>query len=447
MDEIHINNDTLNRAPLLAIEQLNAQIASSLILAPHPDDEALGCGGMITYLRQQNVPVWICFMTSGGASHPNSKKYTQDKLMQLREYEALESCKILGVEQSNIIFLREPDSQLNKLSDQKIVEVGVEISHLIVGNDITSIFLPWRRDVHPDHETTYRIGIKAVRQVSREVQIIEYPIWMWHHFRCENWPVQGEMELFRLNVEAVLEIKRASINAHQSQTTGLIDDDANGFMLKEELLRPFLTPFEYFFIDPNQKSNTLNKDYFDRLYASNPDPWNFDGSDYENSKFQKIDSFLNNRQYKNALELGCSIGIQTRLLALHCQNLLAVDISGDAIQKAKDKCRHLHNVQFQALDIITDFPKGFFDFITMCELGYFFNKEDLKIVFQNITDGLSLNGHFLMVHWTSYVREFPLTGKQVHQFFMEFNEKKKQFVKRTVYVHDQYELMLWEKVK
>src|SRR5690606_38092378 len=46
-----------------------------LVIAPHPDDETLGCGGVIALATCRNVRVHTVFVTDGGASHPNSAEW------------------------------------------------------------------------------------------------------------------------------------------------------------------------------------------------------------------------------------------------------------------------------------------------------------------------------------------------------------------------------------
>ncbi|WP_051285036.1 PIG-L family deacetylase [Aequorivita capsosiphonis] len=441
-----LSSKQLLKAPLLSINQLGKQIGNAFIIAPHPDDEALGCGGIISYLTSQNIPIWVGFMTSGGASHPNSEKYPAAKLSQLREKEALRACKILGVPNSNVAFFRGPDSFLHKIDENKKNQMVSDLVEILLKNNIDSLFLPWRRDVHTDHLAVYKIGKKALEGADREIQIIEYPIWLWNNSEREDWPFEDEVETFRLDIRNVLSKKKEAIFAHKSQTTNLIADDAAGFVLTDELLTPFLQPYEIYFFPSQHHRSSLKKSYFDALYASNSDPWNFKKSDYEKEKYEKTDSFLENRNYKNGLELGCSIGVQTRYFARRCKNLLAVDISAEAINSAKGNNKDLTNVHFQQLDVLKEFPKDLFDFISMCEMGYYFNKKNLKSLFVNISENLMEKGIFLMVHWTSYVREYPLSGRQVHEQFAVFNTNMKHFKCISTYTHESYELQLWEKV-
>ena len=97
--------------PLLGIETLIDEFAekSILIVAPHPDDETLGCGGAIALLRQLNISVKVSIVSDGTKSHPNSLTYPPPALKKLRERESLAALAILGVAPEAVTFLGMPD--------------------------------------------------------------------------------------------------------------------------------------------------------------------------------------------------------------------------------------------------------------------------------------------------------------------------------------------------
>jgi LmbE family N-acetylglucosaminyl deacetylase len=107
-----------------------------------------------------------------------------------------------------------------------------------------TIFVPWRRDPHPDHRAAFQL-INAAKNEGR--QIIEYPIWLYELAESEDAPLENEVEAFRLDINSVVEIKQKAIRAHRSQTTDMIDDDADGFRLSEDVLQNFAAPFEIYF--------------------------------------------------------------------------------------------------------------------------------------------------------------------------------------------------------
>ena len=82
-----MNNYLTNfqNAPLLNTEGLSRDLGRVMIVAPHPDDESLGCGGLIAQLKAQKAEVWVLFLTNGEASHPNSLSYPAKKLGRLKK--------------------------------------------------------------------------------------------------------------------------------------------------------------------------------------------------------------------------------------------------------------------------------------------------------------------------------------------------------------------------
>lgn len=232
------------------IQEIYKNIGRAVFLIPHPDDESLGCGGMIQKLLSENVEVKLCFLTSGGASHPNSKKFPREALEILRENEARKACKILGIPTANLVFLRQPDGALSHLNETEETKI---ISHLTAELNTFSadaLFLPWRRDPHPDHLATYEFGMAAMLNYERKILIFEYPIWLWKNSVETDWPFENEITPILLDIHPWKSNKKEAIFAHQSQTTPLIDDDPDGFILTPFLLQPFLESFEYFFISP-----------------------------------------------------------------------------------------------------------------------------------------------------------------------------------------------------
>ncbi len=442
----HETSEDIFSSPLLAKEQLSKQFGTTLIVAPHPDDESLGCGGIIQYLLKQQTPVFVCFITSGEASHPYSLKYPSKVLSKLRERESIKACKILGINSDHITFFRCKDGGLSTMNSFQKKDLILNLGNLIYHKNISSVFLPWRRDGHPDHKATYEIGRIAVEELNKNIQIVEYPIWLWKNSEKQDWPISEEVEIFRLDISEMLLKKRKAIFAHKSQTTNLIDDAQGGFLLTADLLSPFLRSEEFFFIESRNESKSLNKEYFDSIYSNNSDPWNFRNSEYENSKYEKINSFLKDKFFSQGLELGCSIGVHTGFLSIHCKHLLAVDINENAIKTAIELNPNLSNVEFKVEDILINFPEGPFEFISMCEMGYYFTKEKLQFLYQEIYKNLSPNGYFLMVHWLSFVREYPLTGRKVRNLF-ENSTQFENFSLDSFYENESYELALWKKIK
>ncbi len=171
-------------------------------------------------------------------------------------------------------------------------------------------------------------------------------------------------------------------------------------------------------MNPNQP-NTLPPDYFDSVYDANADPWNFEASPYEKAKYADTVAALRQNQYHAAFEIGCSLGVLTELLAPRCQQLLAVDVAEAPLARARQRCAHLPQVEFQRMTLPAEFPVGRrFDLVVLSEVGYYWALPDLKQTAALLVDALLPGGQLLLVHRTPPVHDYPLTGDEVHDFFL-----------------------------
>lgn len=163
---------------------------------------------------------------------------------------------------------------------------------------------------------------------------------------------------------------------------------------------------------------TLTREYFEDLYRDGPDPWGFETSPYEDSKYVSIMEALPRRSYRAALEIGCSSGVLTQRLATRCTRLLAVDVSELALAQARARCQHYQHIRFARYQVPQEFPTEVFDLILVCEVGYYLGLDDLIQLRTRIVQQLAPGGHLLLVHWTPKVEEYPLTGDTVHELFL-----------------------------
>ncbi|RZM27522.1 MAG: methyltransferase domain-containing protein [Pedobacter sp.] len=394
-------------------------IKKCLVLAPHPDDESLGCGGLLAYLAAQGCDIQVIFSTDGSMSHPNSHKYPAAALAALRKAEALEALKILGISHQYVNFYALPDSALPALA-----EPGFEANTARLESDLKLfqpqlILVPYELDPHRDHRATWQMLMEALKNTDSANTIIwEYPIWLYQNATAKDVPQLKTGELKAFDTSQFLEQKKTAIAAHLSQTTDLIDDDPRGFRLTQEMIANFTISKEYYMQRAALNlGKTMPGDYFEKLYTENPDPWNFQTSEYEKAKYKHTIDSLPNTHFKRALEIGCSIGVLTEMLAEKCDQLLSVDISEQALKLARKRLEHKPNVLFKVAGVPAGFPEGQFDLIVMSEVGYYLSLNDLKETFKRMVQQLNTNGVLILVHWTHYVEDYPLTGDEVHEGF------------------------------
>ena len=164
---------------------------------------------------------------------------------------------------------------------------------------------------------------------------------------------------------------------------------------------------------------TTSRDFFDAMYQRNPDPWNFESSPYEKGRYSAILNALEGRHYLRAFEPGCSVGILTQALASYCDWLDAVDISPTAVLRASQRCKHLPNIHIQCGSLPEAIPDCKFDLVVFSEIGYYFEREELRTIIRRLSDGLSCGGVLLAVHWLGTSSDHLLGGDEVHDIIRE----------------------------
>lgn len=238
--------DWFNDAPLLPADRAR-DLGPTLVVAAHPDDEVLGCGGMIALLRYAEIPVRVIIASDGAASHPGSKVYPPAALGALRRAESEAGLQILGVSPEDITFLGLPDGAVPRPDDPHgDAAASLVRAALLSWPWFETVLLPWRRDPHGDHQATWALFVAVLEQVHSLARRLEYPIWSRVSPALDDLPRSGESVLRRYDIGAAREQKRAAVLAHRSQTTAMIDDATFSECLTAEVLARFFAPWEPF---------------------------------------------------------------------------------------------------------------------------------------------------------------------------------------------------------
>lgn len=166
---------------------------------------------------------------------------------------------------------------------------------------------------------------------------------------------------------------------------------------------------------------TLPEAYFNDVYRNSDDPWQFETSAYELGKYKTTINALAFDTYRNAFEIGCSIGVLSEMLAGRCGKLLSVDAAEVPLVKARKRLESCGQVEFAKMAVPHSFPDAQFDLILMSEVGYYLSMPDLEALQQKILLHLQQEGQLLLVHWTPEVHDYPLTGDQVHESFISLS--------------------------
>lgn len=151
-------------------------------------------------------------------------------------------------------------------------------------------------------------------------------------------------------------------------------------------------------------------DFFADLWGDG-DPWRLDDSGLDQQRYRRQAELLADRRYTRALEIGCAAGSFTRFLAPLCDHLLALDISSEAVARARARDLGDH-IDFRVANVMDFDPaaEGPWDLVVLTEtayyLGWLYPMFDVAWLAHALFDATSPGGRLLLVN--SYGRESGL---------------------------------------
>jgi LmbE family N-acetylglucosaminyl deacetylase len=229
----------LEQVPTITHQQLVPQGHRLVVVAPHPDDEILGCAGLLAGMKGREADVLMIAVTDGEASHQGSLTWPASRLRQQRPLESTRALEQLGLDIDALNWQRLglPDSDVAGLERQLI-------------DCLTTVLRPgdrvittWQLDGHCDHEATGRATALAASKTG--ACLIEVPVWAWHWARPQDPRIPWARAHKFLLDPLLLARKRRAIAAHVSQTN---PDGQNPAVLDEETIERLLQPFELVFL-------------------------------------------------------------------------------------------------------------------------------------------------------------------------------------------------------
>lgn len=148
-----------------------------LVLAPHMDDEVIGCGGTVALHADAGADVTVAYLTDGRFGHPEvyttsgaEREQAQARLMPRRKNEARLAQDVLGI--MRICFLDAVDTQLG--NDPNAARRLAELLHEIRP---VRVYVPHFLEQHPDHRAASAQLIRAARVYSTDFEVVGYEVW------------------------------------------------------------------------------------------------------------------------------------------------------------------------------------------------------------------------------------------------------------------------------
>ncbi len=186
--------------------------ASVLILAAHPDDEVLGCGGTIAKMADQGALVHVAFLADGVSSREGEATLSSPELS-ARRAAAQDACDILGVR--SVVFGNFPDNRMDTVPLLDIVQV---LEALIAEHRPETVFTHHAGDLNIDHQRLHEAVATACRpQRGHPVKTLlcfEVP-------SSTEWQLPGSAPAFVPNwfvdISATIERKMSALETYAAE--------------------------------------------------------------------------------------------------------------------------------------------------------------------------------------------------------------------------------------
>ena len=147
---------------------------NTVIIAPHPDDEVIGCAGLIQVLVERGTPPHVIILTGGEGSHHGCCDTSAEDIMAARHQLTLDAAATLGLPESHIHCLNYPDGgiAMEHPATERLRELLVQLSP-------KALFVPHHGEGWSDHLRAAEITKQLMSE--KEVLIYEYCVWMWYY--------------------------------------------------------------------------------------------------------------------------------------------------------------------------------------------------------------------------------------------------------------------------
>ena len=373
---------------------------STLVIAPHPDDEILGAGAMMARAMARGEKVAVVVLTDGSHSDPS---VAPAALADRRRGECLAGLEAMVGAPVPVLFLAEPDGYLS--SATVVIAAESAFGRFVADAAADTIVVTDPADGHPDHKAAFGLASRLIA-TGLANRLLVMPVGQridatFDAGRFDEYPVDG-----------LSDRKIAAIVCHRSQTGG----GGGGFSLSPEVIASFAQA-EYFntaYDSDDSNDDAVDATHFDTMFTASSDPWGYDTEPYERDRFFRTIHALSGRRYRAALELGCANGALSEQLAPLCDNLLATDASETALAVARDRIGSTANIELRRCSMPDQMPAGDFDLIVASDMLYYLGLEGVASLMDELDRAATSDGRILLASFLGQT-DTRLTGEMASE--------------------------------
>ena len=158
----------------------------------------------------------------------------------------------------------------------------------------------------------------------------------------------------------------------------------------------------------------MSLDDFEARYRSDRDPWSYETSRYEREKYAATLEACGPGPFREALELGSSIGVLSELLADRCDRLTTVDGAPTAVAAARRRLAGRDDIEVHLGPIPDAIPVRRYDLIVASEILYYLERDALSATLARLRGLSRPSARVVAVHWRPSGPERPFTAAEVH---------------------------------
>lgn len=176
-----------------------------LVLAPHMDDETIGCGGTLALHAARHAHVTVVFLTDGrggsgvSALAGEARRLQESEVTAVRKREARLALEALGI--ADMRCLDAPDGRLSEC----IGAVAPELRAVLLDVQPDLVYVPFFLEEHADHRAAGSVLVAAAAGTGFKFQCMGYEVWTPLFPNC------------LVNIDATMEAKKLALGRYRSQ--------------------------------------------------------------------------------------------------------------------------------------------------------------------------------------------------------------------------------------